>query len=331
MSYSNQPIHVVAGADDNYAMPLAVLMCSVLKNLNSETILYFYILDGGVSKDSRNRLINVFKNHGSKENHNLEWVKPDLSVVNNLPANGKPPSIYLPLLIPDLLPSNCKKAVFLDCDLILESNIQKLWDHTFDDAAIWAVRDVLIQTLSDPKGVATYKNYGGTADSPYFNSGVILINLDYWRKEKITEKAIDYLLKNGDSMYHCDQEALNAIFIEKWKELDPRWNQQGCVFWPQVLPESEFTESIMSRYHDLVNNPFIIHYLSPSKPWDYKCMHPFVHRFLFYLKESGWFTRKEWTIWWYKLYYKRLKWLFGDLRRTLNMIRFKKNSSHFQQ
>lgn len=322
MPRQNQPIiHVAAGADDNYAMPLAVLICSILKKMNTESILHFYILDGGIDSKSRNRLTNVFNKCGKNKLNSLKWIQPDLGDIKHLPANGRPPSVYLPLLLPELLPPHCDKVIFLDCDLILETNIQKLWDHDTEENAIWAARDVLIQTLSDVKGVKIYRKLGGASDSPYFNSGVMVINLDFWRRKEIIRKAIDYLLQNVDTMYHCDQEALNAVLIDKWKELDPRWNQQGSVYWPQVLPESEFTNSIMRRHNELVNNPFIIHYLSPNKPWNYKCMHPKAHKFLYYLRESGWFSKPAWTMWWYSLYVKRFFWLCSDLRQTLNQIK----------
>jgi lipopolysaccharide biosynthesis glycosyltransferase len=316
--------NIVLGADDAYAMPLAVTICSILKNVSPEVFLHFFLLDGGIKEKSKKRVRNVFRKHGNMENHTYEWVTPDFSSIEDLPTfEGRPLSVYLPLLIPNLLPSTCKKAIFLDCDLILETNIQELWEHDTNGTIIWAVRDVLIQTLSDPKGVKSYRELGGCAESPYFNSGVMLINLDLWRQEGVTEKAIDYLLKNRETMQHCDQEALNAVFIDRWNELDPRWNQQGCIYWPEVLPDTAFTKEILKDYDRLINEPFIIHYLSPSKPWNYKCMHPEARIFLFYLKESDWFSKAGWKIWWCRFYVRRFLWLFSDLRNVLNQINFK--------
>lgn len=320
MENSNQA-NIVLGADDAYAMPLAVTICSILKNLTSQAILHFFILDGGITEKNKRRLQRVFEKNGG--NHLITFIQPDLSPIRDLPSNGKPPAIYLPLLIPGLLPKNCKTAIFLDCDLILETDISKMEYDAGEEAILWAVRDVLIQTLSDPKGVSNYKNYGGTADSPYFNSGVMLINLELWRENDVTKRSIQYILDNGDTMYHCDQEALNAVLINEWRELNPRWNQQGCIYWPEVLPVSEFTKDIMKDYNRLINEPFIIHYLSPSKPWNYKCMHPEARKFLFYLMESGWFSKAGWKIWWYRFYVRRFLWLFSDLRNVLNQINFK--------
>lgn len=322
MSDSNQPIPVVLGADNNYAMPLAVTLCSILKNVNKKRAIHFYILDGGLSDKSKKRLMNLFQHSRGNQEHKIEWVNADIDSIKNLPWKGyQSESTYLRLLIPEVLPSHLEKVIYLDCDLILEADITELWEYNSNHTIVWAAQSILIQTLSHPAGVKKYTDYGGNANSPYFNAGVMVINLDLWREEAVSSKAIDYLKENRESIKLNDQEALNAVLIGKWKKLDPKWNQQGPIFWPQLLPESTFTDTIMDRYEELVNKPFIIHYLSSSKPWDFKCMHPATHRFMYYLKQSRWFTKAGWMVWWGRLYLKRFFWLFGDLRKTLHMIK----------
>lgn len=214
MRKSNQT-NIVLGADDAYAMPLAVTICSILKNMTSHAMLHFFILDGGITEKNKRRLQKIFEKNKNGENHLITFIQPDLSPIRDLPSNGKPPAIYLPLLIPELLPKDCKTAIFLNCDLILETDISKMEYDAGEEAVLWAVRDVLIQTLSYPKGVSNYKNYGGTADSPYFNSGVMFIDLELCRKNNVTKRAIQFILDNADTMYHCDQEALNAVLINE--------------------------------------------------------------------------------------------------------------------
>lgn len=293
------PIVILSAADDNFAMPLGVMIHSVLKNIDPEAILHFYVLDGGIREDNRRRLQRVFQHHGEKDRHKLEWIDPDISSIEYLPSHEwMSEATYLRLLIPEILPTGWEKVIYLDCDLVLEADIAQLWNHSVTDTVLWAARDVLIQTLAHPKGVEHYELLGGRDDSPYFNSGVLLINVNRWRSEKISEQAIDYLLKNRETFKLHEQEALNAVLIGKWRELDPRWNQQVSIFQFNTLPASEFTEEIKKMYDDLVSDPFIIHYLSPSKPWHFDCIHPVLDRFLLYLKESEWFTGVEWNIWW---------------------------------
>lgn len=311
--------NIVLGADDNYALPLATTIFSILKNANPETYLQFHILDGGMADKNVKRIEKVLKKHGKR--HFINWIHPDLSQLNEISTPGRPPSIYLPILIPTLLPKQCKKAVFLDCDMIIETDISKLSAIEMDGYPIMAVRDYLIQICGDREGIAAYKELGGRADSPYFNSGVMVLNIELWRKEKWTQKAIDYIKKNKNTIYHYDQGVLNALFMDQWKELDPNWNQQGCLFWPQVLKKTSYTEQLLENYEELVHHPKIIHYLSPSKPWSYKCMHPHANRFLYYLKESGWFGSLQWQTWWRRYQLRRLLWLLKDLKENFNQIK----------
>lgn len=310
--------NVVLGADDAYAMPLATTICSILKNVSSSNKLRFFILDGGIIDKSKERIHRVFDTHGKK--HEIIWIQPDLNALKNLSTPGRPPSIYLPVLIPKLLPRDCKKAIFLDCDIIVEADISVLGNVQMNGVPIMAVRDYLIQICSDREGIAAYKELGGSADSPYFNSGVMILNIELWRKEKWTEKAIKYIQDNKETIYHFDQGVLNALFIDQWGELDAKWNQQGCLFWPQVLKKTDYTEKLMMMYEELVHQPFIIHYLSPSKPWNHKCMHPHANRFLYYLRESQWFGPFGWRSWWNRFLLRRYWWLFGDLRENIRQI-----------
>ncbi|MDR8394652.1 glycosyltransferase family 8 protein [Aliifodinibius sp. S!AR15-10] len=213
MSKFDNQVNVVLAADDNYAMQLAVTMFSILRNLNKMSCLQLFILDGGISSKNKNKIKRIFKNNNQKKNHSIIWIKPDLEKLNNLPTKGKPRAIYLPLLIPEYLPDQCNKVIFLDSDLVLESDITKLYKHDVEITPLWAVRDLLIQTLSGKDGIKSYKEIGGTEKSPYFNSGVMLINLDYWRREKVTSGAIDYIQEYKEETRFHDQEALNAALV----------------------------------------------------------------------------------------------------------------------
>ncbi len=316
----NEPLNIVFGADNGYAMPLAVAMSSVLINIDSHTKATIFILDGGISAANKKRILRVFHTHAAKRTHTLQWLIPNMETLRQLPTAGRPPAIYMPLFLADYLPKDCKKAIFLDCDLITERDLSAILEYDMSHHVVGAVQDYLIQTLSDKEGIYDYGAYGGKADSPYFNSGVLLINLEQWRKQNITKKAAEYL-NSRKQIIHYDQEALNAVLIGKWKRLDPRWNQQGSIFWPQVLKESEFSRELLELYEELVHIPYIIHFLSPSKPWEYTCMHPFAFRFTWYLKTSNWYTKYEWEKWWFRIRYLRGRWLFNDFKRAMQLMK----------
>lgn len=320
---SYNKINIVLGADDNYAMPLAVTMYSIMENVNDDAKLQFYILDGGISPKNRKSINRVFRINNIGEKHKICWKDLKVNALNKLPKSGNSQMVYLPFFIPELLSAICKKVIFLDCDLIVKEDITTLWKQDINGWAICAARDVFVQKLANSNGVFDYRVYGGKADSHYFNAGVMIINLKYWSKHNVLQKLVDYLGNHKDSPNLNDEVALNAVLAEQWKELNPLWNQHGSIFWPHVLPKSEFTKRILGMYNELKNHPYVVHFISESKPWSYKCMHPGCSEFLTCLKKCGWFNRLEWKIWWYKYYINRFRWLLQDFFETLNLVNHK--------
>lgn len=57
----------------------------------------------------------------------------------------------------------------------------------------------------------------------YFNAGMMLMNLELMRKDKISPKLVAYLLEH-QPLALCDQDVLNAVIGDKKKLLSPRWN-----------------------------------------------------------------------------------------------------------
>jgi lipopolysaccharide biosynthesis glycosyltransferase len=90
----------------------------------------------------------------------------------------------------------------------------------------------------------------------YFCSGIMIINLEYWRKNKIMEQALDFLARYPERIFAPDQDALNHIIKGNYSELHPRWNLMGQrVF-------SNYDATILQEAH---SNPAIIH----QKGWNY--------------------------------------------------------------
>ena len=80
------------------------------------------------------------------------------------------------------------------------------------------------------------------ADTPYFNSGVLVINLTRWRKENVGDRVIEYLRKYQPYVQLEDQEGLNAVLANDWGKLDPKWNLISHIYYFDQWQESAFKE-----------------------------------------------------------------------------------------
>ena len=95
--------------------------------------------------------------------------------------------------------------------------------------------------------------------SDYFNAGVLLIDLERWRQQRITERAFEYLRQYPHSPC-SDQDALNVACDRAWRQLEPRWNIQN--YWETQM--SCITPG---------DGPGIIHFAGRLKPWQVSILH----------------------------------------------------------
>ena len=121
--------------------------------------------------------------------------------------------------------------------------------------------------------------------APYFNAGVMLIDVDGWRKARLTEELLSCLAKNQEHVLWWDQYALNIVLSGRWGRLDARWNQGSHIFKYPSWEESPFDRaSFEQQRHD----PFIVHFTTSKKPWLASCRHPLRQRFYDVLDQTAW-------------------------------------------
>jgi lipopolysaccharide biosynthesis glycosyltransferase len=278
-----EPIVVVCSADNNYALPLAVTMRSALENLNSSRKLLWFVIDGGISPRNKRRILkSLDSDRLTSEQLEIRWIaKPesidDKFVISdrlpNLKMQHLPNSAYYRLLIPELLPDRLTKAIYLDCDIAVNASLEKLWDVEIGENYILAARNAYSRTVShEPDGLMNWKELGFSADDRKFASGILVLNLEKWRSDNMCNKALDYLVNNLQYIRWHDSDVLHAIVKHQWGEVDVRWN----FYKGRALTEEE------------ANDAFIIHYISPEKPWIAIEKTPDRDVFFHYLRMTDW-------------------------------------------
>lgn len=299
LTSDNKSIVIVCAADNNYVMPLAVAVRSLILNHKSSKKIVLFVIDGGIKRFNKRKILNLTST--SECNIEIEFLKPDVERLKNMKVSGYATLVtYYRLLIPELLSDSIEKVIYLDCDLIVNKNLQPLWDIDMGENYVMAAQDLMTPYVSSPYGLANYKELGMPSDTKYFNAGVMVINLEKWRTNSISAKIIEYLEQNKEHVRWWDQDGLNAVLTDKWGELDTKWNRL-------VLKEDV--------YDDLVNNSCIIHFASALKPWHFPYKHPTKDLFFQYLNMtpwSGWKPREPlrsiFNRYWWKLKYNRYWW-----------------------
>jgi lipopolysaccharide biosynthesis glycosyltransferase len=133
--------------------------------------------------------------------------------------------------------------------------------------------------------VANHRELGLPADGQYFNSGLLVVDLAGWRREGIAAQVLDCLRTHRQHVLWWDQYALNVVLAGRWRALDHRWNQGAHIYVYPTWADSPLDEE---AFHRVRRDPWIVHFCSPSKPWDYFCRHPFTAPWRRSLRSTAW-------------------------------------------
>jgi lipopolysaccharide biosynthesis glycosyltransferase len=264
-------------------MPLAVAMCSVACNCDPKCKIAFYVIQRDITGDLRLKVERSVINSGhpcvtfnwlgiSAEETRIEDLEVGLSYITSL--------TFARLLIPHLLPEDIDRVIYLDSDVVVCDDISKLWHSDVSRHAILAVRDTM-EVVSHHDGILNYNELGIPEHAPYFNAGVMCMNLKRWRSENISERTFAYLRAFREVIRLADQEALNAIIWDDWAELDPRWNRQ--IFHRYYRKRRTHAASRQDG-----SEKSLVHFTTGEKPWRPGCGYKERHLFFEYLDRTEW-------------------------------------------
>lgn len=219
------PIAIVCVCDNHYSVLLAALLKSIESNHKSGEKLEFFVVEDGIAVKNREKAtknLNV-------ETTIVHWLPLADCIPENatLPVDNSsaPLNVYARLFIPHFLPKHIKKIIYLDVDMIVLGEISDLMKIDLAGNITAAVQDQFIQIVSRWGGVSNYEELGIAEDNKYFNSGLMVIDLEKWEKADITKKVIDCISRNKKLLLYQDQYGLNAVLYADWLPLDPLWNR----------------------------------------------------------------------------------------------------------
>ncbi|MEY2371394.1 glycosyltransferase [Lysinibacillus capsici] len=171
---------------------------------------------------------------------------------------------YFRILIPEVI--NEEKVLYLDSDLIVRKSLEELYNKNLDSFAVAAAYDYKAQGRKEELGIP--EGYD------YFNAGVLLMNLKYWRSNNLTYELIKYVKDMKEKLTYWDQDALNAQLYDKVLMLEDTWNIQTASFESNNIDKSALV------------NPAIVHFTGASKPWHVSSNSLFQQEYLKYMYET---------------------------------------------
>ena len=239
------PVNLFFACDDGYIPFLAVTLTSIKAHVSPERTYSIRVLNTGIKEEGKERIITSL----SDENFKIEFVDitPSVEAISEKlhTRDYYSKTTYYRLFIPELY-KDIDKALYLDCDLVLCSDVAELYDTDLTDNLVGAISDGFVCSVSRLHGYVT-ERVGVDSPADYFNAGVLLMNLKEMRKALFGEKFITLLSKITFDVAQ-DQDYLNVLCNGRRVTVGGEWN---CM--------PGFCSACKERK--------LIHYNLDSKPW----------------------------------------------------------------
>lgn len=256
-------IHIVCCSDENYAFNLAVIIQSVLEHHTKDEVA-FHFVHSALTPVTTAKLDRYVANKGVS----LSRYLLDESVFKGLPEiDYFTIAMYYRLVIPELLPQETSKILYLDMDVVVEDRLDAFWNQDLTGKAAAVIED------------GAPKHLGDQSPQKYFNSGVMLINLDYWRVRNVKQQAIDFMIRHRDLLRFPDQDALNVVLQHDVVYVPDRWNYHLNL-------DKKFLKRALKGKVSAEEAPAIVHFNQKIKPWMYHCKHPYRFRYWELLRKT---------------------------------------------
>lgn len=265
-------INICLACDDNYSRYAAVVITSALVNQTNDSRLSFYILDGGIEKENIDKILTL-KNI---KDCDITFVKVDekeFEIYKNLQTHQyiTLPTYYR-LKLASILPF-VNRIIYMDCDVIVNSSLDELFNTDLENNIIAGVLDIRV------------KNKNHWKNEKYINAGMVLFDLEKFRKENIEDIFYEYTKNHLDEIKTGDQDIINFALKDRIKIVPDTWNVQSSNF----TNRSSYT-----------NKPKIIHFVAKNKPWHFGSFSYHRNLYFKYLQLTPWSLKEEELDYWYK-------------------------------
>ena len=273
-----QQINIICSTDEKYVHNTGVMLTSLCEH--NRNVRIFIV----VSHTFKSTYKTKFYKLADKYKVELNFVSIDLDLLASCPTiENMSLATYYKIFAAHLVDTE-SKVIYLDSDIIINGSLQELWETDMTDYAFAGVQDLYHQDRT------TYDRLQYPMEFGYYNAGMMIFNLDYWRQHNVLKQCLTYIADNRERILWCEQDVLNALFFDRKKNLPLKFNYQIAML-QRCFYESfsvDFQKCIMD-----VTKPIVIHYVGTDKPWmiDYY-RHPF---------EKEWQKYKRMSLWRYKL------------------------------
>lgn len=283
-------MNILYSSSDSYAFLTGISLLSLLENNKACKTIHVYIMDNKISSKNKEKLIQIAK----KYQRNLSFVgMPDIKSLTGQEIDTRRWNIstFGRLYMASALPNTVYKVLNIDCDTIVNDNIEPLWNIDITGKVFGG----MLECIND----RYRRNIKMNTGDYYMNGGIVYLNLEEVRSGNYEQRFTNYIKEYGNSLAYLDQDVLNGVVEQSKKlKLPMRYNMLSIYFYTTYEQLLKIRRSDKSYFYDYTEfedakaNPGIIHFttcfLDGLRPWIKGNCHPYLGKFLEYKNMSPW-------------------------------------------
>ena len=259
-------MNIVYTFDSAFVPQTAVSIASLCGSNTEAEEIRFFLLVKDVPEETRQALDRMIRGFAD-ERHGRSAVFVSLGSTDDFfdfPVNtaGWKPIVLARLVLDRLLPESAGRVLYLDGDTLVRGSLKELWQT-----------DLQGQTLGaavEPTCSRKRKNALGLEGAPYYNAGVLLIDLDAWRANKTGEEILAFYREKGGYLFANDQDAINASQKGRIATVSPAYNYHNTydLYRYRLLEKNcDYPVPSKEEIERIRQNPCIVHFLGEERPW----------------------------------------------------------------
>ena len=248
-------MNILVTLDSNYIRPLKVMLKSLFLNNPGEHF-HIYLLHSTIQEwelEDINRFI-------AGDGHQLEIIKMERNFFQDAPVVlHYTREMYYRLLAYKFLPSDIRRILYLDPDILAINPMRELYETDLEGYLYAAAYHDVLSVLEINKIRLKSREM-----KAYYNSGVLLMNLELQRKEIEERMVFDFVEKNRSKLIMPDQDIINALYAKQIKGLDEkRFNYDARYYYYYKLITNG-----MCDMDFIIRNTVFLHFCGKKKPWN---------------------------------------------------------------
>lgn len=284
MDWKTDTANIIYTSNDGYAGHLAASLYSLLDNNRNIRNMDIYVLSVGMCGEFQRRL-SVVAEKFHRSLHVVELGNLRQRFDYDIDTRGFDISAMGRLFAPQVLPETVRKALYLDCDTIVCGSVRALYETDLGGRLVGMVMEPTVyQEMKESIGLGK--------DEPYYNSGVLLMDLEQWREQEVLGHLLEFYKNHQGSLFACDQDTINGALKGRIHTLPVKYNYftnyryfRYSTLFRMCRSYGEIGEE---AYREAARSPVVIHYLGDERPWIAGNHNHFRNMYEHYLSLTPW-------------------------------------------